>query len=152
MHETIAKTIVYALAIYAGLAFVFAVPFLWLGVQCLDFESSGIRHWLSTPDSAWRRRVLAHVLSLLEARDGRASGRKEPPPVVEQAVVRQMMIQPLGAVHRRAFIALALVLPAILLIGLGAVLIGRGNVPVSTGLSIPLRAGDLGVALERESP
>ncbi len=30
------------------------------------------------------------------------------------------MIQPLRAVHRRAFVALALVLPAILLIGLGA--------------------------------
>ena len=30
------------------------------------------------------------------------------------------MIQPLRVVHRRAFVALALVLPAILLIGLGA--------------------------------
>jgi len=30
------------------------------------------------------------------------------------------MIQPLRAVHRRAFVALALVLPAILLVGLGA--------------------------------
>ena len=30
------------------------------------------------------------------------------------------MIQPLRAVHRRAFVALAVVLPAILLIGLGA--------------------------------
>ena len=30
------------------------------------------------------------------------------------------MIQPLRAVHRRAFVALALVLPTILLIGLGA--------------------------------
>ena len=30
------------------------------------------------------------------------------------------MIQPLRAVHRRAFVALALVLPAILLLGLGA--------------------------------
>ena len=34
------------------------------------------------------------------------------------------MIQPLRAVHRRAFVALALVLPAILLIGLQALLAG----------------------------
>jgi hypothetical protein len=41
MLETFAKTIVYALAIYASLGLVFAVPFVWLGVQRLDSEAQG---------------------------------------------------------------------------------------------------------------
>ena len=41
MLETFAKTIVYALAVYASLGLVFAVPFVWLGVQRLDSEAQG---------------------------------------------------------------------------------------------------------------
>jgi hypothetical protein len=39
MLETFAKAIVYALAVYASLGLVFAVPFVWLGVQRLDSEA-----------------------------------------------------------------------------------------------------------------
>ncbi len=44
MLETFAKAIVYALAVYASLGLVFAVPFVSLGVQRLDSEAqeSGI--------------------------------------------------------------------------------------------------------------
>ena len=41
MLETFAKAIVYALAMYASLGLVFAVPFVWLGVQRLDSEAQG---------------------------------------------------------------------------------------------------------------
>ena len=41
MLETFAKAIVYALAVYASLGLVFAVPFAWLGVQRLDSEAQG---------------------------------------------------------------------------------------------------------------
>jgi hypothetical protein len=41
MLETFAKAIVYTMAIYAGLGLVFAVPFVWLGVQRLDSEAQG---------------------------------------------------------------------------------------------------------------
>ncbi len=41
MLETFAKTIVCALAIYASLGLVFAVPFVWLGVQRWDSEAQG---------------------------------------------------------------------------------------------------------------
>ena len=41
MLETFAKAIVYALALYASLGLVFAVPFVWLGVQRVDSEAQG---------------------------------------------------------------------------------------------------------------
>ena len=41
MLETLAKAIVYTMALYAGLGLVFAVPFVWLGVQRLDSEAQG---------------------------------------------------------------------------------------------------------------
>ena len=41
MLETFAKAFVYTLAVYAGLGLVFAVPFIWLGVQRLDSEAQG---------------------------------------------------------------------------------------------------------------
>ena len=41
MLETFAKAIVYALAMYASLGLVFAVPFVWLGVQLVDSEAQG---------------------------------------------------------------------------------------------------------------
>lgn len=41
MLEIIAKAIVYTLAVYASLGLVFAVPFVWLGVQRLDSETQG---------------------------------------------------------------------------------------------------------------
>lgn len=41
MFETFVKTLVYALATYAGLGLVFAVPFVWFGVQRLDSEAQG---------------------------------------------------------------------------------------------------------------
>jgi hypothetical protein len=41
MFETFVKTFVYALATYAGLGLLFAVPFVWLGVQRLDSEAQG---------------------------------------------------------------------------------------------------------------
>ena len=41
MLEIIAKAIVYTLAAYAGLGLVFALPFVWLGVQRLDSEAKG---------------------------------------------------------------------------------------------------------------
>ena len=41
MLETFANAFVYALAGYATLGLVFAVPFVWLGVQRLDSEAQG---------------------------------------------------------------------------------------------------------------
>jgi hypothetical protein len=41
MLEIFAKTIVYTLAVYASLGLVFAVPFVWFGVQRLDSEAQG---------------------------------------------------------------------------------------------------------------
>ena len=41
MLDTFAKAIVYTLAVYASLGVVFAVPFVWLGVQRLDSEAQG---------------------------------------------------------------------------------------------------------------
>jgi hypothetical protein len=41
MLEAFAKAIVYALALYASLGLVFAVPFVWLGVQRVDSEAQG---------------------------------------------------------------------------------------------------------------
>ena len=41
MLEILAKAIVYTLAVYACLGLVFAVPFVWLGVQRLDSEAQG---------------------------------------------------------------------------------------------------------------
>jgi len=41
MLEIFAKAIVYTLAVYVGLGLVFAVPFVWLGVQLLDSEAEG---------------------------------------------------------------------------------------------------------------
>ncbi len=41
MFETLVKAFVYALAAYAGVGLVFAVPFVWRGVQRLDSEAQG---------------------------------------------------------------------------------------------------------------
>jgi len=41
MLEIIAKAIVYTLAVYASLGLVFAVPFVWFGVQRLDSDAQG---------------------------------------------------------------------------------------------------------------
>jgi len=41
MLETFAKAIVDALAVYASSGLVFAVPFVWSGVQRLDSEAQG---------------------------------------------------------------------------------------------------------------
>jgi hypothetical protein len=41
MLEIFAKAVVYTLAVYASLGLVFAVPFVWLGVQRLDSEAQG---------------------------------------------------------------------------------------------------------------
>jgi hypothetical protein len=41
MLEIFAKAIVYTLAVYASVGLVFAVPFVWLGVQRLDSEAQG---------------------------------------------------------------------------------------------------------------
>ena len=41
MLETLARAFVYALTGYAGLGLVFAVPFVWIGVQRLDAEAQG---------------------------------------------------------------------------------------------------------------
>ena len=41
MFETLAKIFVYALGIYAGLGLIFAVLFVWIGVQSLDSEAQG---------------------------------------------------------------------------------------------------------------
>ncbi|MGA9390384.1 MAG: hypothetical protein WBV69_08055 [Candidatus Sulfotelmatobacter sp.] len=41
MFETLAKIFVYALETYAGLGLIFAVPFVWIGVQRLDSEAQG---------------------------------------------------------------------------------------------------------------
>jgi len=41
MLETFAKAIVNTLAVYASFGLVFAVPFVWLGVQRLDSEAQG---------------------------------------------------------------------------------------------------------------
>jgi hypothetical protein len=41
MLETLAKAFVYTLVAYATLGFVFAVPFVWIGIQRLDSEARG---------------------------------------------------------------------------------------------------------------
>jgi hypothetical protein len=41
MLETLAKAFVYTLVAYATLGLVFAVPFVWIGVQRLDSEARG---------------------------------------------------------------------------------------------------------------
>ncbi len=41
MLEIFAKAFVYALTAYAGLGLMFAVAFVWLGVQRLDSEAQG---------------------------------------------------------------------------------------------------------------
>ena len=41
MLEIVAKAVVYILVVYAGLGFAFAPPFVWLGVQRVDFEALG---------------------------------------------------------------------------------------------------------------
>jgi hypothetical protein len=41
MLEIFAKTIVYTLAAYTALGVMFAVPFVWSGVQRLDSEAQG---------------------------------------------------------------------------------------------------------------
>ena len=39
MFEIVAKAFVYGLEVYAGLGFVFALAFVWVGVQRLDSEA-----------------------------------------------------------------------------------------------------------------
>ncbi len=41
MLEIFTKAIVYTLAVYASLGLVFAVPFVWFGVQRLDSDAQG---------------------------------------------------------------------------------------------------------------
>jgi hypothetical protein len=41
MFETLVKAFVYALATYAGLGLVFALPFVWFGVQRVDSDARG---------------------------------------------------------------------------------------------------------------
>jgi len=41
MFETFAKAFVFALTLYAGLGLLFAIPFVWFGVQRLDSEAQG---------------------------------------------------------------------------------------------------------------
>jgi hypothetical protein len=41
MFEIAAKTFVYGLEVYAGLGLVFALVFVWVGVQRLDSEAEG---------------------------------------------------------------------------------------------------------------
>lgn len=41
MFETLAKVFVYVLETYAGLGLIFAVMFVWIGVQRLDSEAQG---------------------------------------------------------------------------------------------------------------
>ena len=41
MFEILAKAFVYGLEVYAGLGFVFALVFVWAGVQSLDSEAQG---------------------------------------------------------------------------------------------------------------
>ncbi len=41
MFETLVKTLVYALETYGGLGLIFAVPFVWFGVQRVDSEAQG---------------------------------------------------------------------------------------------------------------
>ena len=41
MFETFVKAFVYALETYAGLGFIFASTFVWMGVQYVDSEARG---------------------------------------------------------------------------------------------------------------
>jgi len=41
MFEIAAKAIVYGLEVYAGLGFLFALVFVWVGLQSLDSEAQG---------------------------------------------------------------------------------------------------------------
>ena len=45
MFEIVAKAILYGLEIYAGLGLVFALVFVWAGVQNLDSEAQGAGVW-----------------------------------------------------------------------------------------------------------
>ena len=83
MFETLAKIFVYALGIYAGLGLIFAVLFVWIGVQHLDSEAQGSRRWFPVADSAGSGRLLADVPAAVDARNRRASGGKESTPQIE---------------------------------------------------------------------
>jgi hypothetical protein len=41
MLEIFSKAIVYTMAIYAGVGLLFAMPFVWFGVQRVDSEAQG---------------------------------------------------------------------------------------------------------------
>jgi len=41
MFETLAKAFVLVLTLYGGLGLLFAIPFVWFGVQRLDSEAQG---------------------------------------------------------------------------------------------------------------
>jgi hypothetical protein len=41
MSETLAKAFILTLELYAALGLIFAVPFVWVGVQRLDTEANG---------------------------------------------------------------------------------------------------------------
>jgi hypothetical protein len=41
MFEIVARAIVYGLEVYVGLGLVFALVFVWVGVQSLDSEAQG---------------------------------------------------------------------------------------------------------------
>ena len=41
MFDTLAKAFVYVMTAYAGLGLLFAMPFVWFGVQRLDSEAQG---------------------------------------------------------------------------------------------------------------
>jgi hypothetical protein len=109
MSESVAAAFVYVLAAYAGVGLVFAVAFLWRGIDRGCGRARG-RGLLPSFDIAGRRRILADVSFPLGTRNcGSSRGEKSSP-----------MIQPLRTIHRWMFVGLALLPPAVLAVGLGA--------------------------------
>jgi hypothetical protein len=74
MLEIFAKAIVYILAVYASLGLVFAVPFVWFGVQRLDSEAQGSR-------IGFRLLILPGVAAFWPMFVYRLSGRIAKPPM-----------------------------------------------------------------------
>src|SRR5215469_9283404 len=84
MFEIVAKAIVYGLEVYAGLGLVFALVFVWAGVQNLDSEAQGA-------GVGFRLLILPGVAALpVDKARHRTTRRRKPAPPIDPT-----MIQPL---------------------------------------------------------
>jgi len=81
-----AKAFVYGLEVYAGLGFVFALVFVWIGVQRLDAEAVG-------SGVGFRLLIVPGVAAFWPMLLYRWTRHVTEPPVEENPVVRQNVIQ-----------------------------------------------------------